>query len=61
MWSLEMSGDSVRLACQQTSQRYFSLTQNQHQPPATSHPAVLFSQNKSAPATSHSQLNRVMS
>jgi len=56
-----MSGNSIRLACQPTSQQYFSLTQNQHQPPATSHPAVFFSQNKSAPATSHSQPNRVMS
>jgi hypothetical protein len=36
-----------------TSQQYFSLTRNQ--PPATSRnqPAVLFSQNKPAPATSH--------
>jgi hypothetical protein len=36
-----------------TSQQYFSLRTNQ--PPATSHnqPAVLFSQNKPAPAISH--------
>jgi hypothetical protein len=35
-----------------TSQQYFSLTTNQ--PPATSNqPAVLFSQNKPAPAISH--------
>ena len=48
---------SVQLACQPASQQCFSLTQNQHQPPATSHPAVLFSYNKSTPATRHSQLN----
>ena len=42
---------SVQLACQPASQQCFSHTQNQHQPPATSHPAVLFSNNKSTPAT----------
>ena len=41
----------VRLACQLTSQQCFSLTPNQHQPLATSQPAVLFSYNKSAPVT----------
>ena len=40
-------------------QQCFSLTPNQHQPPATSQPIVLFFLNKSAPATSHSQPNRV--
>ena len=47
----------VRLACQPTSQQYCSLIPNQHQPPATSQSAVLFSHNKSAPAISHSQAN----
>ena len=47
----------VRLACQSTSQQYCSLILIQHQPPATSQSAVLFSHNKSAPATSHSQAN----
>jgi len=42
-----------------SSQQYFSLTSNQHQSAATSQPAVLFSYNKSAPATSHSTANRV--
>ena len=42
---------SLRLACQPTSQQYYSLILNQHQPPATSQSAVLFSHNKSAPAT----------
>jgi len=48
---------SVRLACQPTSKRYCSLILNQHQPPATSQLAVLFSHNKLAPTTSHSQAN----
>ena len=47
----------VRLACQPTSQQYCSLILNQHQPPATSQSAVLFSHNKSALAISHSQAN----
>jgi len=47
----------VRLACQPTSQQYCSLILNQHQPPATSQSAVLFSHNKSAPAIDHSQTN----
>ena len=47
----------VCLACQPTSQQYYSLILNQHQPPATSQSAVLFSHNKSAPAISHSQTN----
>ena len=47
----------VRLACQPTSQQYYSLILNQQQPPATSQSAVLFSHNKSAPATSHIQVN----
>jgi len=47
----------VRLACQPTSQQYCSLILNQHQPPATSQSAVLFSHNKLAPAISHSQAN----
>jgi hypothetical protein len=34
------------------SQQRFFLTPIQHQPPATSQPAVFFSHNKSAPATS---------
>ena len=42
---------SVRLACQPTSQQYYSLILNQHQPPANSQSAILFSHNKSAPAT----------
>ena len=50
---------SVRLACQSTSQQYYSLILNQHQPPATSQSAVLFSHNKSATAISHSQANTV--
>jgi len=41
-----------------TSQKYFSLTPNQHQPAVTSQPAVIFYHNKSAPATSHSTANR---
>ena len=41
------------------SQQCFSFTPNQHQPAATSQPAVLFSHNKSASATSHSTANRV--
>ena len=36
-----------------TSQQYFSLTNNQNKPPSTSQSTVLFSHNKSAPATSH--------
>jgi len=47
----------VRLACQPTSQQYCSLILNQHQPPATSQSAVLFSHNKLAPVISHSQAN----
>jgi hypothetical protein len=35
-----------------TSQQYFSLTTNQHQPPSTCQPAVFFSHNKSTPAIS---------
>ena len=50
-----LSIHSVRLVCLPASQQCFSLTPNQHQPPANSQPAVLFSNNKSAPATSHSQ------
>ena len=50
-------------------QQCFFLTPNQHQPivfflshqTSTSQPAVLFSHNKSASATSHSQPNRVLS
>ena len=34
--------------------QYFSLTSNQHRPVVTSQPTVLFSHNKSAPATNHS-------
>jgi len=45
------------LACQPTSQQHCSLILNQHQPPAISQSAVLFSHNKSAPANSHSQAN----
>jgi hypothetical protein len=40
------------------SAQYFSLTTNQHQPPATSQPAVFFSHNKSAPATTHQPAER---
>jgi len=47
----------VHLVSQPTSQHYCSLILNQHQPPATSQSAVLFSHNKSAPAISHSQVN----
>jgi hypothetical protein len=45
--------EACSLGLSATSQQYFSLRTNQ--PPATSRnqPAVLFSQNKSAPATSH--------
>ena len=44
-----------------TSQQYFSLTPNQHQPrTSTSQPTILFSHKKSAPTTSHSQPNRVI-
>jgi hypothetical protein len=43
----------VRLAdCQPASQQCFSLTSNQHQPPATCQPTVFFSHNKLATATS---------
>ena len=52
-WSFILS------SCQPASQQCFSLTPNQHQPPATSQPTILFSYNKSASATSHSQPNRV--
>ena len=41
------------------SQQYCSLILNQHQPPATSQSAILFSHNKSAPTTRHSQVNTV--
>jgi hypothetical protein len=37
----------------QASQQCFSLTPIQHQPAATSQPAVFFSHNKLAPAISH--------
>ena len=47
----------VRLACLTTNQQYCSLILNQHQPPATSQSAVLFSHNKLAPTTSHSPAN----
>ena len=47
----------VPLAYQPTSQQYYPLILNQHQPPATNQSAVLFSHNKSAPAISHSQAN----
>jgi hypothetical protein len=40
------------------SQQCFSLTPVQHQPPATSQPAVFFSHNKSASATSHPPAER---
>jgi len=46
-------------AASPTSQQYFSLTLNQHQPPATSQPTVIFSHNKSVPAISRSRQNRV--
>ena len=47
---------SVLLAASPASQQYFSLTPNQHQPPATSQPAVIFSHNnKPAPATSRTE------
>ena len=42
-----------------SSQQCFFLTPNQHQPAATSQPAVLLSHNKLAPATSHSTATRV--
>jgi hypothetical protein len=50
-FSLELAPCSLGLSA--TSQQYFSLRTNQ--PPATSQnqPAVLFSQNKPAPAISH--------
>ena len=51
---------TVRLACQPTNQQYCSLILNQHQPPATNQSAVLFSHNKSASTTSHSQANTTM-
>jgi hypothetical protein len=51
----------VRLACQPTSQQYYSLVLNQHQPQANSQSTVLFSHNKSAPAISHSQANTAIS
>jgi hypothetical protein len=41
-----------------SSQQCFSLTPIQHQPPDTSQPAVFFSHNKSAPATSHQPAER---
>ena len=50
-----------RLACQSTSQQYYSFILNQHQPPITSQSAVLFSHNKSAPAISHNQTNTASS
>ena len=50
----------VCLACQPTSQQYCSFILNQHQPPATSQSAVMFSHNKSAPVISHSQTNTAM-
>ena len=49
----------VFLACHPTSQQYCSLILNQHQPPATSQSALLFSRNKSAPVISHSQTNTI--
>jgi len=52
---------SVQLASQLASQQCSSLTPNQHQPPTSSQPAVLFPYSKSAPATSDSQLNRARS
>ena len=45
----------VQLACQPASQHCFSLTPNQYQPPTSNQPAILFSDNKSAPATGNSQ------
>ena len=51
---ITQSTSCVRLACQSTSQQYCSLRIYQHQPPATSQSAVLFSHNKSAPSISHS-------
>jgi hypothetical protein len=46
------SSSACSLGLSATSQQYFSLRTNQ--PPATSNqPAVLFSQNKPAPAISH--------
>jgi hypothetical protein len=44
-----------------TSQQCFSLTPVQHQPPVTSQPAVFFSHNKSASATSHQPAERGLS
>ena len=49
----------VRLACQPTIQQYRSLILNQPQPLVTSQSAILFSHNKSVPATSHNQTNTV--
>ena len=47
---------SVLLAALPDNQHYFSLTPNQHQPPATSQPVVIFSHNnKTAPATSRTE------
>ena len=51
---------SVRCLVPPASQQYFSLTQLQHQPPATSQPTVFFSHTTPAPATSTSTANRVI-
>jgi hypothetical protein len=50
---LQQTSSTCSLGLSATSQQYFSLRTNQ--PPATSRnqPAVLFSQNKPAPAISH--------
>ena len=53
---LKHHNHSVQLVCQPASQLCFSLTPKSTS--ANSHPAVLFSDNKSAPATNYSQLNR---
>jgi len=46
-----------QIACRRSRvlKQCFSFTSNQYQPSSTSQPAVFFSHNKSASATSHSQ------
>ena len=54
-WKSRVASDTLFASA---NQQCFFLTTNQHQPPIINQPAVFFSHNKSAPATSHSQPNR---
>jgi len=54
---IEFAGKQALCSLQPTNSIFF--TPNQYQPPATSQPAIFFSNNKSAPTTIQSQPNKI--